>query len=749
MADSIKRIKVILQTDGTGAFVKSLKDAKKAISDLDYEQARSNKFLDKKKDVTKIFGNNLEYARRKAKAFTDQNVALTKNNERLNEAIKDSATAFKEYTGQAEEMRGKQAKAKEVLQEYNGKVKAQKKLVSDLNIVQKKQKLVVDKAKNAYNESKIELDKTRDSYSALYKAKRNGEKVDNKALQNMSAELEARKKTTNELKAEHVAKENAWLRDKDRYTQADAKLKDMQIQQGKYSDEVKKTTKAVKDLEDKAKQANNTTAAASQLYEENTEKIKRNKEATEDLARTVHKEYTEWRNAGGVLAERAEKWKARGKAVTDFSNKLSSLGSTFTRKLTVPIVAGMGFAGKAYLEFQDQVIKTTALLNGNSKSADRLGKSSQNLATKWGISGVKIRDAQMELIKKGFTANQVMGAMPSILKATVASGDDFVHVMDTSSSVMAQFGLMSKSTGKMLKNTDRVTSALLYSANETAAGFNDIGEAMKNVGAMAHTNNQSIEDTAILLGLLSNAGIKGGMAGTYLSNILKDLNGRTKNTKKAMKQLGIEAFDAHGKMKPLPEVLKQINEKTKGMTDQQKYAALSAIFSTRSMKGLLPLLSQMGPEYDRLAEGIKKAGDYQDKVAKKMATSAKYQFQKFIESARVVGEKFGKEIVPYLTSGMKKVGKAMDWFGNLSSGWKKAIVNTGLLLASIGPVMKAFGGLGKIIGGTMSGYGLLTGVVGKLITKKVTLAQVSKFLARSTIDETLSLIHISEPTRRS
>ena len=126
--------------------------------------------------------------------------------------------------------------------------------------------------------------------------------------------------------------------------------------------------------------------------------------------------------------------------------------------------------------------------------------------------------------------------MPSILKATVASGDDFNTVMNVSSNVLEQFGLKVDDTNQMLTNTDRVTSVLTFAANKTSAGFSDLGEAMQNVGPMAN-NNQSLEDMASTLGILANRGIEGGEAGTYLMNALQNLATPTKEQSKRIKRI--------------------------------------------------------------------------------------------------------------------------------------------------------------------------------------------------------------------
>ena len=127
----------------------------------------------------------------------------------------------------------------------------------------------------------------------------------------------------------------------------------------------------------------------------------------------------------------------------------------------------------------------------------------------FGVSTDAINDGMTEMVKRGYTAQQTMGAMPAVLNAAKASGDDFNDVMHVSTSVLEQFGLKTKSTTGMLKNTSRVTDSLTYVANATAAGFQDMGEAMTYVGPSAHAAGISLEETAAAIGIMSNKGIEG------------------------------------------------------------------------------------------------------------------------------------------------------------------------------------------------------------------------------------------------
>lgn len=151
-----------------------------------------------------------------------------------------------------------------------------------------------------------------------------------------------------------------------------------------------------------------------------------------------------------------------------------------------------------------------------------------------------------------------------------------------------------------------MTSVLTYTANKTSAGFADLGEAMQNVGPMAANNNQSLEDMASTLGILSNRGIEGGEAGTYLMNALQNLATPTKEQARGLRDLGVAAFDANGKMRSFPDILEDIEKATSGMSDEQKNAALNTIFNTQAMKGINPLIQAGSKSIKDLSKSTKR-----------------------------------------------------------------------------------------------------------------------------------------------
>lgn len=500
---------------------------------------------------------------------------------------------------------------------------------------------------------------------------------------------------------------------------------------GKNAEQTILANKAYKDSEKSTKKLEQNYNKLSQSLAKNTKELgqipidmAKSELATARLNNQMAKTHEIYRNSGGRLADTAKHFKKVGDVTGKISQKLGDFSSK-TRGLTIGIAGGLTGATKAYLDFENQTKTIRALLKDSytdtkqlDNATNQLANSSQSLGMKYGESSSKIREGMKELIKKGFSANATLGATPAILKASIASGDDFNSVMETSASVLTQFGLITNDTNKMLANTEMATSTLTFVANKTSAGFSDLGEAMQNVGPIAHSNNQSLQDMASALGIMSNAGIKGGEAGTYLANILRNLATPTKAQKQALQELGISAFDSSGKMRPLPAILDDIATATEGLTDEEKGKVLSRIFNQRAIKGALPLLQQGKGAIAELSKETGKAIEYQNKLAEEMGNTGERQLMKFKENVMALGVAFGKEALPHLVALTDKLKDVMQGFSSLDDGTKKAIVSMLLGVAAISPLAKAFSGLFGAISTVNNGWGNLIKNIGKLTTAK-------------------------------
>lgn len=394
-----------------------------------------------------------------------------------------------------------------------------------------------------------------------------------------------------------------------------------------------------------------------------------------------------------------------GEGAVKAGERLTGIGKTMTGKVTTPIVAGFTYAAKSAIDFNSQIQAMGPLLtNGGTVTAkykaqlEQLSASSMKWSKQYGVSTTSINEGMSEMIKRGYTAQQTLGAMPSVLNAAKASGDDFNTVMSVSTATLEQFGLKVDSTSGMLKNTQRVTDTLTYVSNATAAGFQDLGEAMTYVGPTAHSANISLEQTAAALGIMSNRGIEGSVAGTALRGALTRLMKPSKQNAAAFKEMGINVADFKKGTLTLPGIIDKIKKNTAGWTDEQRASAIATAFGTEAQAGMNALIAAGGDELREYTEGAKKASGTTKKIADQLNNTEKAKLERFKQSVHVLAIEIGQKLLPALTPVIEKASDWINAFSKMDSSTQQMIVKAGLFAAAIGPMSMLIGSILKPLG---------------------------------------------------
>lgn len=402
------------------------------------------------------------------------------------------------------------------------------------------------------------------------------------------------------------------------------------------------------------------------------------------------------------------------------SSKLTSFGSTMTRAVTAPIAIGFVAAAKSAIDFNSQIQAMGPLLtNGGAITAkyraqlDQLASASKKWSVEYGVSTAAINEGMSGMIKRGYTAAQTLGAMPAVLNAAKASGDDFNDVMHVSTSVLEQFGLKTESTTGMLKNTSRVTDALTYIANATAAGFQDMGEAMTYVGPSAHAAGISLEETAAAIGIMSNKGIEGSVAGTALRGALTRLLKPSKQNRQGFNELGISVADFKKGTLTLPEILDKIKNNTKGWTDQQRASAVALAFGTEAQAGMNALISAGGGELRKYTSEAEHASGTTAKIANQLNNTDAAKLKRFQESIHVLGIEVGQKLLPTLTPLIKTATDVVNAFSKMDSGTQQTIIKFAAFAAVVGPMSSLIGGALKPVVALSKGISGIAGVIGR------------------------------------
>lgn len=358
-------------------------------------------------------------------------------------------------------------------------------------------------------------------------------------------------------------------------------------------------------------------------------------------------------------------------------------GKGLTMGLTAPL-AGIGAMSlKTFGTFESQMNRVKAISGATGSEFAKLEKQAMDLGAATIFSATEVGEAQEQMASAGFTTNEIYGAMPGVMNLAAVSGKDMALAGESVASAMRQFGIDGTKAG-------HVADVYARAAADTNAETRDMSEAMKYAGPVAGSLGISLEETAAAIGIMSNEGIKGSMAGMTLRTALARLATPTAKAKTLMKDLGLEFFDAQGKMKPMNEMIPMLQESFKGLTDQQKQQAIETLFGKTAMSGMLALVNSAPGEFDNLTNSLINSNGAAQEMADIMNSGLAGAIEQLKGSLETAGITIGKILSDIAIGVIGFVQGIIDGFNSLSPAAQKLIVQFGLVAAAIGPLLLIF-----------------------------------------------------------
>jgi len=167
---------------------------------------------------------------------------------------------------------------------------------------------------------------------------------------------------------------------------------------------------------------------------------------------------------------------------------------------------------KTFTAFEFQMAKVKAITGASTSEFLKLEKTAQDLGRSTFFTATQVATLQMNYAKLGFTTKEILLAQEATLNLATATGTDLARAAMVAGASVRGFGLDASETG-------RVTDVMTMAFASSALDIEKWQTSMTKVAPIAAGMNIPLEETAAIMGTLTDAGIEASIAGTSMRNI--------------------------------------------------------------------------------------------------------------------------------------------------------------------------------------------------------------------------------------
>ena len=345
-----------------------------------------------------------------------------------------------------------------------------------------------------------------------------------------------------------------------------------------------------------------------------------------------------------------------------------------------PVIAAAGIAGislgvgdtiNTFANFEQGMANIKAITGAADSEISKIEQGIRQISLNTGIDVGELAENSKMLAEFGGDFDLMMEQLAHGATLANATGTGMATTLDFLGSTMKTFGIEAEDTQSVVDSFALVTSLANVELNQLA-------EAYVNAGGAAAAAGVGIDEMNAMLIQLSNAGLKGGSAGTSLNAIFRNLSTPTDKAAAVLSELGVSLYEIDGSNRNMIDIMSGLENSLSGMSDEASNAAKSAIFDEVALKGWNMVISDGINEIKGLAKELGNASDdfgglgQAAGISKTRMDTIQGSF-KFLKSAvndfkLTIGEKaepYIKQFVGWLTEKVPQATeyavKAFDW----------------------------------------------------------------------------------------
>ena len=408
------------------------------------------------------------------------------------------------------------------------------------------------------------------------------------------------------------------------------------------------------------------------------------------------------------------------KASDGFTVMKGVLANLVAQGIRLAVTAFKDLATEVYntgANFESAMSKVSAISGANAEDMQKLTDKAKQMGETTVFSATQSAEAFNYMAMAGWKTEDMLNGIEGIMNLAAASGEDLATTSDIVTDALTAMGYEAKDAGKLAD----VMAAASSNANTNVSLMGQTFQyAAPIVGALGY----NMEDTAVAIGLMANAGIKGQKAGTALRSVLTRLSAPPKECADAMSALGISLTDSEGNMKSFKTVMNDLRKAFSNLSSTQQTQYAKSIAGQEAMSGLLAIVNAGTSDFDKLTAAVEGSTGAASAMAKTMTNNVSGQLTLLKSNIEGKMIKVFEKAAPTIKKAIGSIGDSldsMDWDGiaNGVGEFSKGLAGlVSFILTNGGTILNLLKNIALVMGSlfVISKIGALVGTITTLVS---------------------------------
>lgn len=620
---------------------------------------------------------------------TDGTVDFQKSLKQISEAVQGNREEFKrakiawdDSTTAMEKLTDRQKYLQKQTETYNEKVEVLRRELSELEGAENKNEKAISQKKKQLSQAETTLAQYQKGLKEVNQEIKSGSAVLEENMKKLDDSISTLDASAKKNESSFKLMKSQW----DKNTSSAKKLKDEQkylTEQGETYQKkvglVKEELKLLENAEGDNKKAIEEKKAALNEAEASLNEYKsRLKEVNEQLkfGKASIEEYTEKVQKAGA--------------------KVKDAGSGMTKKVTAPILAAGAASAKMAMDFEDSMAKVSTIADATEVPMDEMQKAILDLSNQTGISSEEIAQNVYDSISAGQKTGDAVNFVSNSTKLAKAGFADAGAALDVLTTIMNAYGLKAS-------EVTNVSDMLIQTQNLGKTTVADLATSMGKVIPTANAYGVSLDELCAGYAIMTANGVATAESTTYMNGMLNELGKSGTTVSETLKEKTGKTFkELMDSGMSLSDVLKIISD---AATENNKSFGDMWSSSEAGKAGMI-LLGDSAENFNGVLEQMQNSAGATNTAFEKLDTNStkiKKAKNELKNDAIDLGTTLMEEIAPIIENIAEKISQFTEWFNGLSESEKQMIIQIGLIVAAIGPLLIVLGTVvssgAKIIGG--------------------------------------------------